>query len=278
MDSPSKTSYSVIVLGDAETVGLSDLGEKAAEQGAVITETFAFAPGEAVSHDDLTEVDAVVDALSRAISTRVDIWVPFPLADLGREQHVRRVSLVLQRHGLNMLMGRELNPCTQDGGFSEIDFALRAEVRAVDGLDCAALAVSGAATLAEEIEQALRRTDPPRRTSSVPPPEVRCSGAVLRNRGRGEVLRQVGAVGEPGLTYERVHPCGRIADRTDPHRRHPGQAAVHRADAARYGSVVLPPGHPRRGRIPGSPCRAGLGRAGIALIRARPAAYRRHHR
>ena len=36
MDSPSKTSYSVIVLGDAETVGLSDLGEKAAEQGAVI--------------------------------------------------------------------------------------------------------------------------------------------------------------------------------------------------------------------------------------------------
>lgn len=179
MDSPSKTSYSVIVLGDAETVGLSDLGEKAAERGAVITETFAFSPGEAVSHDDLTEVEAVVAALSRAISTRIDIWVPFPLADLGREQHVRRVSLVLQRHGLNMLMGRELNPCTQDGGFSEIDFALRAEVRAVDGLDCAALAVIGAATLAEEIEQALGRPDAPRRASSVPPPDQQ--GAARRS-------------------------------------------------------------------------------------------------
>jgi hypothetical protein len=196
MSSPSKTSYSVIVLGDAETVGLSDLGEKAAEQGAVITEAFAFAPGEAVSHDDLTEVEAVVAALSRAIATRADIWVPFPLADLGREQHVRRISLVLQRHGLNMLMGRELNPCTQDGGFSEIDFALRAEVRAVDGLDCAALAVSGAATLAEEIEQALRRTDSPRRTSSIAPPDqqgaARKSDAGERFYGTGDVAKFFG--------------------------------------------------------------------------------------
>ncbi|EUA20550.1 hypothetical protein I552_6794 [Mycobacterium xenopi 3993] len=34
-------------------------------------------PGEAASNDDLTQVDAVVSALARAIADRMDIWLPF---------------------------------------------------------------------------------------------------------------------------------------------------------------------------------------------------------
>lgn len=151
-------SYAVIVLGDQETARIGDLAEKAADQGAVITETYSFEAGEAVTNDDLTAVEAVVAALSRAIATRTDIWVPFPLGDLGREEHLRRVSLVLQRHGLNMLMGRDLEPCAFDGGFNPVDYALRAEVRAVDELDHAAIAVSGAEILCAEVEHELART------------------------------------------------------------------------------------------------------------------------
>ncbi len=150
------TSYAVIVLGDHGTLEVDDLAEKAAEQGAVIAATYSFEPGEPAGHDDLADVEAVVTALSRAIATGADLWVPFPLPDLGREEHLRRLSLVLQRHGLNMLMGRDLEPCTIDGGFSPIDFALRTEVRAVDGLDFAAIAGAGVRTLGAEIEMALR--------------------------------------------------------------------------------------------------------------------------
>ena len=150
------TSYAVIVLGDHGTLEVDDLAEKAAEQGAVIAETYSFEPGEPAGHDDLADVEAVVTALSRAIATGADLWVPFPLPDLGREEHLRRLSLVLQRHGLNMLMGRDLEPCTIDGGFSPMDFALRTEVRAVDGLDFAAIAGAGVRTLGAEIEMALR--------------------------------------------------------------------------------------------------------------------------
>ncbi len=74
---------------------------------------------------------------------------------LGREQHWRRVSLVLQRRGLNLRFGRELEPCPTTGGFSEVDFALRREVQAVDDLDNAALAAVGAESLGREIELAL---------------------------------------------------------------------------------------------------------------------------
>lgn len=150
------TSYAVIVLGDHGTLEVDDLAEKAAEQGAVIAETYSFEPGEPAGQDDLADVEAVVTALGRAIATGADLWVPFPLPDLGREEHLRRLSLVLQRHGLNMLMGRELEPCTVDGGFSPIDFALRTEVRAVDALDFAAIAGAGVRTLGAEIELALR--------------------------------------------------------------------------------------------------------------------------
>ena len=149
------TSNAVIVVGDRDTAQRADLAEKAAEQGAVIAEICTFELGEAASHHDLAEVEAVVAALSRAISTRTDIWVPFPVQDLCREQHIRRLGLVLQRHGLNLLMGRELAPCPVDGGYNEIDMALRAEVRAVDSLDHAAMATAGVRTLSEEIELAL---------------------------------------------------------------------------------------------------------------------------
>jgi len=75
---------------------------------------------------DLGEIDAVVAALAQAIRTRTNIWLPF-LVDLLPEQHVRRLSLVLQRHGLNLLIGRELWPCPIDGGINEVDIALRAK-------------------------------------------------------------------------------------------------------------------------------------------------------
>ena len=156
MTSSTPTGFGVIVLGDHDTGRRADmLADKAAEHGAVITEIRTFDPGQAGSHDDLAEVDAVVTALSRAICTKTDIWVPFPMPDLSREQHVRRLSLVLQRHGLNLLMGPGLWPCPTTGGMSEADFALRREVQAVDDLDHAALAAAGFQTLGKEIEVAL---------------------------------------------------------------------------------------------------------------------------
>ncbi|MCX6481821.1 MAG: hypothetical protein NT146_00750 [Mycobacterium sp.] len=203
-------SYAVIVLGDHGTLEVDDLAVKAAEQGAVIAESYSFEPGEPASSDDLAEVDAVVSALSRAIATRTDIWVPFPIADFGREEHLRRVSLVLQRHGLNMLMGRELEPCTTDGGFNPIDFALRAEVRAVDGLDFAVIAGAGVNSLAAEIERGFleyppadepgdhpdERGDHPHEPADPPAPRraraVKTPGQGERHYGTGEVARFFG--------------------------------------------------------------------------------------
>lgn len=154
------TSYAVIVLGDKDTVDRNDLVDRAAEQGATICEKYAFEPGEAAMQDDIGEVDAVVIAIGRAIATQTDVWMPFPFPDFGREQHVRRVSLVLQRHGQNMLMGHDLAPCTTEGGFNSIDYALREEVRSVDELDCAALANAGVPNLFADIERELSRPRP----------------------------------------------------------------------------------------------------------------------
>jgi hypothetical protein len=146
----------VLVLGDRDTAEHLDmLGLQAAAKGAVITQTFCFDPGAAVTHEELTEIEAVVAALGRAIATHTDIWLPFPVEDLRREEHFRRLSLALQRHGLNLLMGNDLVPCPVEGGYSAIDAALRAEVRAVDELDFAALASAGVRTLGIEIEMAL---------------------------------------------------------------------------------------------------------------------------
>jgi hypothetical protein len=159
MTSPTPPSCGVIVLGDHDTGRWPDvLAEKATEHGATVTEIRTFEPGEVGAHDDLAEVGAVVTALSRAICTKTDIWVPFPMPDLGREQHVRRLSLVLQRHGRNLLLGPGLWPCPTAGGMNEADFALRREVQAVDDLDSAALAAVGFHTLGKEIELALADT------------------------------------------------------------------------------------------------------------------------
>ena len=149
-------TQSVIVLGDSATRDGSEvLVARAAEDGIAITEYFAFDLGAGAAHSEVADIEAVVEALSRAIVTRTPIWLPYPVEDLAREAHWRRLSVALQRHGLNLLMGRSMTPCPIQGGFSEIDNALRAEVRAVDALDHAALAAAGQRTLSAEIEDAL---------------------------------------------------------------------------------------------------------------------------
>lgn len=149
----------VILLGDQETGKYRvELAENAAARGYVVAEAFAFELGAARGTDDLTDVEVVVAAVGRAIAARMDIWVPFPGSDFVRELHLRRLSLVLQRHGLNLRASRELSPAPITGGISEIDFALRREVQAVDALDQAALAAEGARTLGQEIEQELAGT------------------------------------------------------------------------------------------------------------------------
>ena len=174
MSQSINTSYAVIVLGDQETAALGDLAEKAADRGAVIAEIFSFGHGEVASHDELMCVEPAIAALSRAIATGTDLWVPFPMSDLGREEHIRRASLVLQRHGLNMLMGPDLEPCTMDGGFNPSDFALRHEVKMVDELDHAVIAAAGITTLEAEIARELTASaqhavEPMR--DECPPPE-----------------------------------------------------------------------------------------------------------
>lgn len=149
-------TYDVYVLGDVETSKRMDrLSEKAAEAGAVITQAFAFPAGAAVEHDDLSEVDAVVEALGRAIATRTPLWLPFWFHDICREEHLRRISLTLQRHGLDLLLGPDLEPFPADSGMNQIDAALRNEVRAVYALDDAAMASAGIHVLGAEIEAAL---------------------------------------------------------------------------------------------------------------------------
>lgn len=152
-----RTASQVILLGDHETVlrHRDDLTQQATQHASVVAEAFSFVPGETAAIDDLTAVDAVVSALGRAIANRMQVWVPFAGPDLAREQHWRRLSLVLQRHGLNLLVGRDLEPCPVTGGYSEVDFALRREVQAVDELDIAALAAAGVENLSHEIELAL---------------------------------------------------------------------------------------------------------------------------
>lgn len=149
------TAPPVIVLGDDETVRRCEqLTARAEPRSATIAAMFAFASGAPASHDHLTEVEAVVAAVARAIATRLPIWMPDPLADLGREQHYRRLSLVLQRHGLDLLVGHDFWPVPDAGGINEIDHALRCEVQAVDALDRAALAAAGVESLERVVAQA----------------------------------------------------------------------------------------------------------------------------
>lgn len=152
----------VILLGDNDTVAhRAELARDAATRHCFILDAFGFEEGAAAREHDLTKVEAVVAALSLAITRRVDIWVPFPGPDFLREQHLRRLCLVLQRHGLNLLMYRELFQVPTDGGINEIDQALRLEVQAVDDLDNAALAVAGGKSLSHEIALALGKTTTP---------------------------------------------------------------------------------------------------------------------
>ena len=152
----STDTRAVIVLGDKDTGNrLEMLESRAAECGVSIAETHTFEGSEAAQQDNLADVGAAFTALCQAVRTRSNIWLPFPL-DVIREEHARRLSLVLQRHGLELLIGRNMWACPRDSGISEIDGALRREVRAVDDLDRALLAALGGLTLTDEIESMLR--------------------------------------------------------------------------------------------------------------------------
>ena len=146
----------VLILGDTATEQQAEMfAVRAAEHGGIISGIFAFEVGEAAAANDLAEVEQVVVALSNAIATRRDIWLPYPREDFCREEHIRRLCLVLQRHGLTLRMGPHLFECPAEGGYSPIDQALRIEVQAVDALDHAVIAAAGVQTLSTEIDAAL---------------------------------------------------------------------------------------------------------------------------
>lgn len=151
----TNTSRAVYVLGDAHTSQHMELlTAKAAERGAVIGQSFAFGPGEASRAEDLSTVDAVVEALGRAIATRTDVWLPF-WRDVSRERHMRTLSITLQRHGLSLLVGPDLMAVPTTGGVNDLDAALRNEIRAAYALDDAAMAAAGMHSLGAEIEAVL---------------------------------------------------------------------------------------------------------------------------
>ena len=152
----STDTRAVIVLGDKDTgTRLEMLETRAAECGVSIAETHTFEGSDAAQQDNVADIGAAFTALCQAVRTRSNIWLPFPL-DLIREEHVRRLSLVLQRHGLELLIGRAMWSCPRDSGVNEVDSALRREVRAVEDLDRAVLASLGGLTLSDEIESMLR--------------------------------------------------------------------------------------------------------------------------
>ena len=165
----TNASYAVYVLGDKDTSQrLEMLAAKAAEHGAVIGKAFAFGNGEAADTDDLSTVDAVVEALGRAITKRRPIWLPF-WQDLSREQHLRSLSLAMQRHGIDLLIGPQLTPVPLEGGINQMDAALRHEVKAVFRLDDAAVASAGMKSLVVEIKQFLADEGPAPAPAEEPP-------------------------------------------------------------------------------------------------------------
>jgi hypothetical protein len=119
-------SRQVLVLGDTETVAQADsLSEIAENHGHVATAFYGFDVGAGCANDDLIVLQPIIAAVGAAIATGSDLWVPWPHEDLTREAHVRRIALVLHRHGRNLLLGPHLHPVPTEGGISEIDFALR---------------------------------------------------------------------------------------------------------------------------------------------------------
>lgn len=150
----------IVLLGDTDIDTRRDeLVELAEKRGCDIVGAYAFKPGEPANHDELTEAPVVLAALRHAVAGHLDIWAPWVAADLGREQHIRRMIMVLGRHGLYLRVGRTLGTLDPEGGVNEIDYALRAEVRAVDNLDNAVLAAIGVEKLSTEIERALSDTE-----------------------------------------------------------------------------------------------------------------------
>ena len=187
----NEIEMAVIVLGDDETVRRCEqMTARAAPRSTAIAAMFAFPSGAPASQNDLAEVDAVVAAVARAISLRLPIWMPDSLGDLGREQHSRRLSLVLQRHGLDLLVGHDLWPVPDMGGMNEIDHALRREVQSVDTLDRAALAAAGVESLGSAVEQAANAAVvephenawPPRLPLEGMPWAARCQAVVVYAR------------------------------------------------------------------------------------------------
>lgn len=155
-DINTNTSHAVYVLGDVDTCRQADiLAATAAQHGAVVGQAFAFGLGEAAGTQDLSTVDAVVEALGTAVATGTDVWMPCWLQDLRNEQHLRSLSSILQRHQLNLLLGPDLKPCPVRGGLSRLDAAVRDEIRAVFALDDAVMAAAGMWSLGAEIEVAL---------------------------------------------------------------------------------------------------------------------------
>jgi len=169
MTNNTNTSQPIYLLGDQSTADRLDvLVAKAAEHGAVIGKTFAFDPGEVACTDDLSTVNAVVEALSRAIAKRRPIWLPW-WQDLARECHLRSLSLALQRHGIDLLIGPQLAPVPVGGGINEMDAAMRNEIRGVFRLDDAAMAAAGIKSLGSEIEDFLAQAGLERAVVEEPP-------------------------------------------------------------------------------------------------------------
>ncbi|OBJ71016.1 hypothetical protein [Mycobacterium sp. 1274756.6] len=146
----------LILLGDRDVHARRDeLAQLAWDRGCQVVEAYGFEPYVPFRHEDLTHIDEVVVALAHAVEDRADVWVPWLMADFGRDQHLRRMILVLERHGRQLRAGRDLSVCEADGSLNEIDCALRAEVRAVENLANAVLAAAGMEKLSAEIEEAL---------------------------------------------------------------------------------------------------------------------------
>ena len=170
----------VLILGDNVTEQHAEMfAIRAAEHGVIISGIFAFEVGEAAAADDLAEVEQVVAALSHAIATRRNIWMPYAREDLVREEHARRLCMVLQRHGLTLRVGPDLFACPTEGGTNPIDQALRIEVQAVDALDNAVIAAAGVQTLSTEIDAVLAAV-PSRNTSADPNVTYYSTGDVAR--------------------------------------------------------------------------------------------------
>jgi len=181
----------IYVLGDTGTAKLMEmLEDKARENGSVIKHTFAFSPGEAHRTDDLSQIDEVVEALEWAIATHTDLWVPFWQQDLGREQHLRALSLTLTRRGRELRLGPGLEVYR---GLTPLDAAICGEVWNVLNLDAAVKAAIGMQVLENEVDAFILDAAPKPESSSDEEPCERqfstAQAAALLGKTRDWLLR-----------------------------------------------------------------------------------------